>query len=321
MQFQNPIGNRELVSAIGLASVLLILTCCIFPRPEVVGDAGICFPSPNEWHIAKFLGWLLNSALIFFSVFMISACNRKYNFLSLADPIVSTLLLVTLSSNCLTTASLSSATLLLAINVICINFLFDTFERYNATHQFFSIATFISVGSMFQYAFVMMIPVYVAGGFLMKTLRIKELLAFGLGLIAPYWILIGLGIVSLDAIKVPGLLSGFEGAGLQTDYVAIITTLTITGVVALIFALYNGITLMNRNSRLRCMHTVFNIMGVVALICIFADFNNFLAYSSILYFWFTIQIANYFALYHTRSNFLWILVLTLFYLASYIIII
>lgn len=317
MSGRSPIGNVNLVSAVVLASVLLIITYLFFPVPKIEGDAGICFPSPNQWNLSKLGGWLINSTLILLCGFIVSVSNRKYNFISLAEPLVPALLLVMLASNCLAGFTLTTSTLLLTANLVCLYFLFETFESYNATHQFFSIATFISVGSMFQYAFLMMIPVFLLGGLFMKSLRFKELIAFGFGLVAPYWIVIGVGIVPPTALEMPSALHTIGSAVINREIFVTILTIGITALFALIISLYNGLTLMSRNSRMRGMYLTFNLMGIVSLGCMLIDFNNFISYSSTLYLWFALQTGGLFALNHVRRINMWLLILSVFYTVSF----
>ena len=114
------------------------------------------------------------------------------------------------ASNPRTTGYLSSSTLLCAINLLSLSVLFKAYNSRNATQEMFLIGTFISVGSMFQYAFLPMIVPYVASAIMMKAFRIKEALATGMGLIAPYWVGVGMGLIPLEAFSLPELTNLFS---------------------------------------------------------------------------------------------------------------
>lgn len=283
-----------------IASVLLILTLIYFPPIATMGDLGLCLPSPNQWEIARWAGWLIDTALIFLSAFVMAAANKKYNFIPEADPIMSTGLLLLLACNCISTATLSTSTMLLFINVLSLFVLMSTYEQRNATQEFFILGTLPAIGAMFQYAFIMMVPVYIGGGLLMKSFRFRELVAYIFGLLAPYWIAIGLGIVSPLAFRLPDSLIVFSREAVEGDIFLTLIAAGIMGVTGAVFSLYNGVRLFSRNSRLRCMHMTFNLMGYATIVAIIFDFNNFIAYFGTLALWMAIELATLLHLYNAR---------------------
>ncbi len=90
------------------------------------------------------------------------------------------------------------STILLAANTAILSIAFTCFKQRNATRELFAIATILSLGTMVQYAFIFMIPAYIAIAASLKCLRFKETIAFILGLVAPYWVGVGLGIIPLS---------------------------------------------------------------------------------------------------------------------------
>ena len=283
-----------------IAFILLLLTLICFAPIHTAADMGICVSSPNLWHIPRFGGWLLNSILIFLSVAIMASANKKYNFIPEAEPVMSMSLALLLACNSLTTATLSASTLMLFANVLCLFIILSTYEEMNATREFFIIGTLPAIGAMFQCAFVMMIPVYIGGGLLMKSFRLRELIAFIFGLVTPYWIALGLGMVSPDAFRMPEILTVFHSVKVGERLTFTLVTACTMGGIGLICALYNAVRLFNRNSRLRCMHSTFNLMGAMALLGLIFDFNNFPAYFGTIALWFAIEVAALFNLYNIR---------------------
>lgn len=281
-------------------AALLFLTFRFFTPITTGGDLGLCLPSPNLWHLPHFLGWLLNSVIIFLSVGIIAFANKHYNFIPETNSILSFSLLLLLASNCISTSTLSTSTLLLLCNVLCLLIIISTYEERNAAKEFFMAGTIPAIGAMFQYSFLLMIPVYIGGGILMKSFRWREFIAFIFGLAAPFWIAIGLGLVSPFSFQLPDTLTIFSKEAVESD---IFYTLLASGAMALIgfiMSLYNGVKLFSRNSRLRCMHLTFNLMGYVAVIATIFDFNNFVAYYGTLALWLAIETALLLHLYHAK---------------------
>ena len=306
------------VAAFAVALIFLILTLILFPTISVAGDLGLCLPSPNQWLLPRFPGWLLNALLIFLSASLIDSANKKYNFVQEGDPLVAIVLLLLLCLNCISTATLSTSSLLLFCNVLCLYIIFSTYEETNATREFFLIATFPAIGAMTQYAFLVMIPVYIAGGLMMKSFRIRELIAFIFGLLAPYWIAMGLGIVSPLQFRLPDSLAVFNAASVENDIFISLLAVGAMSVIGIILALYNGVKLFTRNSRLRCMHTTFNIMGFVSVLAVIFDFNNFVAYTGTIALWVAVETATLLSLYRLRQPGVALGILLLIFLPLYI---
>lgn len=283
-----------------LAFILLLLTLIFFTPVQQAGEMGICVASPNLWHLPHFAGWLINSLLIFLSVALLASANKKFNFIPEPEPVMSMSLALLLACNCLTTASLSASTLMLFFNVLALYIIVSTYENMNATREFFLVGTLPAIGAMFQCSFLAMVPAYIAGGLMMKSFRLREFIAFIFGLLAPYWIAIGLGLVKLDAFRWPETLSVFSASEVSRKAVFTLVTSCIMGGLGIIFALYNSVRLFTRNSRLRCMHLTFNFIGVMALAGLLFNFNNFPAYFATLALWFAIEVATLFNLYNIR---------------------
>lgn len=306
------------VAFAGVTLTLLILTLCLFPPILTSGDLGLCLPSPNEWRLPHFAGWVINTLLIILSVGILAAANKKFNFIPEANSILTLGLPMLLAFNCLTTATITTSTLLLLCNVCTLFVIFSTYEENNAAKEFFIIGTLPAIGAMFQYSFLTMIPIYIAGGLLMKSFRLREFIAFLFGLIAPYWIVIGLGIVSLPSFRLPESLMVFATQAVEHDIFYSVLASGITAFLSLILALYNGVRLFSRNSRLRCMHMTINFMGFGALMAIIFDFNNFAAYFGTLSLWLSVELAALLHLYHIRQSKIAMLLLLVVFLPLYI---
>lgn len=304
--------------SVGVSITLLILTLLLFHPIEFTGDSGLCLLSPNQWHLPGFLSWLINVGIIFICTAVIALANKKYNFIQEAEPVLPMSLLLLLACNCVTSVVLSTSTLLLLFNVSSIFILLSTYEERNATRQSFIIASLIAIGAMVQYAFIVMAPVYILGGIAMKSFRLREFVAFVFGLAAPYWIALGLGWISPLAFHLPESLIAFSTADIDHD---MFMTLLATGAMALtgfILSLYNGMRLFSRNSQLRCMHIIFNVMGYVSVVAAIFDFSNFTAYFGTIALWVAVQFASLLSLYNIRHPRVAMLILLLIFLPFYI---
>lgn len=303
----------------GAAFLLLLLTLIIFPSYHSAGGEGICLPSPNLWQIPRFAGWLLNTLLLVLIVVISATANKRYNFIPGPEPVMSMGLALLLASNCLTSVGLSGSTIVLLFNTLALLILLSTYEARNATREFFLIATLPAIGSMFQVAFITLVPVYVAGGFLMKSFRAKELVAFIFGLAAPYWIAVGTGMVDLQSFGWPGTETVFGAEAVAPRLLPTLVACCIMGGVSIILTLYNLARLYTRNSRLRGMHGTFIIMGLMAIAGFLFNFDNFSAYYGLLALWLAIEVASLLHFYSLKNYNVALISLGVVFLALWII--
>lgn len=280
--------------------MLLVLTLIFFAPIPASGFLGLCLPSPNLWHLPRGLGWVIDSLIIFLAAAVMSTANKKYNFVSEPYGLMVSLMLMLVVCNSISTSTLSTSTLLLLLNVVSLYVVFSAYEARNATREFFIIASLASVGSMVQYAFLLMIPAYIAAGITMKCFRLRELIAFIFGLAAPYWIVLGLGLVPLSALRLPGTISIISAASVENDIFFSIVSGGVMALIAFILSLYNGVHLFSRNSRLRCMHIAINFIGYMAVIAFVFDFANFMSYVGTLALWLAVETATLVSIYNLR---------------------
>lgn len=307
------------IAFVGISLTLLVLTLFFSPSIATAGDLGICLPSPNLWRLPHFWSWLINTAVILLSTVVIASANKKYNFIQETHGVVPAALLILLACNNISTSVLCTSSLLLFANACSLYIIFSTYEERNATREFFFVATLPAIGAMTQYAFLVMVPVYIGGGLLMKSFHLRELGAFILGLLTPYWIAVGLGLVSPFDFRWPDSLHVVSRGEVDND---IFLTLLATGIMALIgflLSLYNGVRLFSRNSRLRSMHMMFNLMGYVSVLAVIFDFRNFLAYFGTIALWVAVETGSLLNLYNIRRGNIALIMLLLVFIPIYIV--
>lgn len=272
------------------------------------GEWGICLPSPNMWNIDPLLSWGLNCACIALTAIGAYMLNREYNFIRSTRPVMPAVFLLTACAFPMLTFSLNASVLVCLLNLMALSVLFSCYRSRNATQEMFTIGTFMSVGSMCQYAFIPYLLVYVVAAVIMKSFRIKELIAMGMGIVAPYWVALGFGLVPVEALHLPRIAwPDVSQDALPTVFV----TLGAVGFAAftgMVLALNNSMKLYAGNSRVNALNLTVTIMGGVSVLCMVADFNNLQAYICTLLLCVSVQVANVCALWHFRREFLWVLV-------------
>lgn len=287
------------------------------PQP-LTGAPGICLPSVNVWGLTPLASWIINLLLMFGCAGMLAILNKTYNFVPGNDTLLPAAFLVAVSSIPWVSGILTSSIILALANLICMSVMFGSYRSGNATQPVFLIATILSFGSMIQYAFVFMIPVYIVTGLLLKCFRLKELIALVMGLVAPYWMGVGLGIISPDAFSMPSFANLFDNFHSRGGLFFGIVNIATVVLVSFILSLQNIVTLYAGNSRRRLFTMAFNVLGIMCAVCMMVDFNNLTAYIATTFTVAAVALADFFALRYLPRPRLWLLIPLLFFITLFI---
>ena len=291
-----------LILAIGMSAVAFFTGS----HAQLTGDMGICLPSPNMWDLLPLASWIINLALAVAISLALYLFNKNLSFSPGSSFLLMGAFILMTASNPWISERLTSSMLMASANLWCLWIMFANFNERNATQGVFLTATILSLGSMFQYAFVFMIPVYMIIGIFLKCFRIKELLAMLMGLAAPYWVGIGMGLIPLEAFHMPTFTNLFEGFATKTGLLAGLLNLGLTALLALLLGLNNTVKLFAGNSRRRLMNSSLNLMGVSCAAMMVIDFNNLTAYMATFYMMAAVQVANVFGLWNVKRWEIWL---------------
>lgn len=302
-----PLPMSHLVIIGLLAGILIAFSGTGLIYPHSTQEFGFCLPSPNLWPIPEFTGWIINTGLLLGCAVAWIFLNKEFTLVKGIDQLTIVAFLMFVGSNPVCTDSLTTGSILLSVTVLCLSILFGSANRRNSTHQIFVIYTFLSIGSMFQYAFVPMMLVFLAGGIIMKTMRTKEVLAMILGIIAPYWIALGLGLVPLNAFRLPTFTYLFTDFTPSVRTITLLSDIALSGLLAILLCLSNTMVIFAGNKQTRARNNVVTLIIFSTLAFVVFDFGNMNAYLPTFYFALAVQVGNLFA-YHNlpwRRTILW----------------
>lgn len=283
------------------------------------GDLGTCLPSPNNWDLIPLASWVINITLLLGTAAGLHIANKNYSFIPGADPILPGLFMLMTASIPWVCGLLTSSTILCSVLLIALCVLFSAFRQSNATQEIFMVATLMSLGSMIQYAFLFMTLPLIVIALMFKCFRIREALALLLGLFAPYWVGLGLGLISPENLTIPQFSNLFSGYAPKGVLFTGLINLAITGIITLILSLYNSVKLYAGNSRRRLFNMSFNVLGLACVACMVFDFNNLTAYLATFYMTAAVQFAGFFALWNIRRPWVWTLIICSIYLTLFIV--
>lgn len=273
-----------LIAGILLATIMAAVTL-FWPDSgsKIEGALGLCAPSPNQWDLPWPFAWLMNMGLSLAIVANGLLLNKKYTYVIGSGRVCATTFLVLTCASPWLTATPTASVIIAMVNMICIRLMCASTGRDNSTTEHFVGASLLSLGACIQYAFLLYAPIYLLASLAAKTLRWKEFFAFLLGMAAPWWILLGLGIVSPFEIRMPELTHIFSDTTDTADRLLFMISVGLTGFLFLLLALSNLSGLYPSNSRRRAINSGFAILGFGTLALMAIDFTNIIAYLSTFY--------------------------------------
>lgn len=213
---------------------------------------------------------------------------------------------------------MQTAGILLCITVLfCLMIMFTIYQRHSATRRIFLVFTLLSAGSTFNYGFAAFIPAFILGCWQMRCLTFRSFLAILIGLITPYWILWGFGIITFEQLQAPTIM--LPSADTLRHFsvpqlVAIICFLTVTPVTML----YNLIQVLGRNARTRAFNGIIAGMTFWTCLATAIDFGHAMTYMALLCALAGIQLTIYFTTDAMRRGYIAILLAVVLSLAVYI---
>lgn len=304
----------SLILSVAMSATEFFIGC---PSPKV-GELGLCVPSPNLWGIEPLTSWGLNLlAIIGIGVAML-LLNKKYGVVRSTDTVSAAAFLILCGSNTWVDGLLTSSVLICGANLLCLAWMFDTFRSREGMKNMFLVASTLSIGSMMQYGLVFFIPAYLLIATFMKSLNLRAGIAFLLGLIAPYWVGLGLGLISLESFRMPELLNLFENIESRQSLLMGLLNCGVTALLGIILMLYNAVKLYVGNIRRRVMNTSLLLLGGVSVLCMLIDINNIHSYIVTLYMVVGFQIANLFDVHVVKHAGFWTILFTLLYILSFL---
>lgn len=313
------IGTEGFAGAVVLAIVLAAIYYLSGTITLVNGNLGVCLPSPDLWPLPSIWSWSLNLCLIIGIGVALIFFNKAYSVIQTADMVLPSMFMVLTSTNPWAGGPLQSSSLMAAINLICLSTIFNCYKSRNATQQVFVMATMLSLGSMFQYAFIFLMPAYIVVALLMKCFRFREAAAFIMGVAAPYWIAVGMGLVPPDAFHKPQFTDLFSSINSGSDLLIGVLNIGLTALMAIMLALNNAVKLYAGNTQRRLYNNSISVIGLVCIAGMALDFNNLTTYLATFYLTAAVQIANTFTLWTVRRAPLWLGIISAIYIVLFLI--
>lgn len=270
-------------SALVLAGCLYVAICLYACNAAVpgcgAGQYGICLPLPQQWNLIPAVSLALNILLTLLCALLLVGINRIINFIPSTSVVYASVLLLGAGAIPMLDTGLNLSTLLLAANVLALRITFSQYGRHKINPAAMCLlGSIFSVGSMMHYSFIAFAVAYALAAVVLKTFHLRQLLGLLMGIIAPYWILPGLGIVPLSAMHLPTIAGVWQAPVPGYTLFWPIMTTCVTAFSGLMLSLRNSVALFSASTATRAFSYALALPGMACLVLLFADWENFMVY-------------------------------------------
>lgn len=290
---QNISGTPGLLLAISAWLIMAGMAYGFDPATPLESEYGICLESVRGWQMPHFLSWAINIIACGLSALLALWLNKEFRFIHDNTKLFASVFLFTTATNPWLTHQLGAPVFFTIMSLTALVSLFAHYGERNASTGVFIAFSTLSVGSLFQHSFLLMMPAFVVAVGLLNMLRIREICAVMLGIIAPYWIALGFGVISLDDFRWPDPESIFFADNLTNIPVWTMLNVALTAVAILLLSLSNAIKVFSTNSRIRAFNSTFYLLSLALMICVIVDFENSATYLPMLNLMLGIQVTHF----------------------------
>lgn len=302
------------------AILMMVGARWFFATTDVIhidANSGIVTSSANLWIQSAYASMLVNVGLTLATAVLMLALNQRYNLLGT----VSTLEATVFFAMCMATpdllVQLGTGIPLCIVLILCLFLLYDTYGNPRRNGNIYLIFLLLSGMTVTQYCYALYIPVFIIGLGQMRIMGFRSLLAALLGIISPWWVMFGCGIVSTDDIRFPEWVSLFASVGLN-DTLHVFAAVAVTAVIAVVSWGANFMRMLSYNAHKRAYAGSITLATLFTIIVTLADYPNVCAYLPVLCMCAAYHFTNYIARQQRQVQIPAVATIVVLYIAIYL---
>jgi len=223
------------------------------------------------------------------------ALNKVFSFVrSVTSVFVSVFFLLQLA-NPLALVSFDAGTVLCLALVLMLLPLFGSYQDTHSQRSIYLIFTLAAAGSMFNYAFLLLVPAFLLGFLYMRSFDLRGALAMLLGLVTPFWIVLGLGIVHYTDFRLPQI-DGVWPVLERSQASLLIVLAAVTALLGIVLTLRNLVTLMSYRMQTRVCNAFLALSMALTIVAMVIDYRDLTVFMPLLNLTVAVQAAHAYTL-------------------------
>lgn len=269
------------IAMMAVAAVYVLISTGLEETLPAQGEQGLCLPPPALWDLARWLdvgGGIVLNGLVLAAMWLI---NKNFNVLRSNTRLHLGLYAVMAAAAPRLVLNVNSGVALALTVNACVWLLFSCYDDPGRVRRVFLAFMLMSLGGAMQYCFVVYIPFMWVIVAQMRVFSLRAVLASVFGLVTPWVIMLGFGLVAPADIHMPHVTGIFTAFAEDSAYyfLAITAFSAFLLVVAMMLNLSRTIAY---NARARAFNGALTIMALVTICAIAVNYNNLLAYLPLL---------------------------------------
>lgn len=283
------------------------------------GDRGMALPSANEWLQPGPVELWVNIGVNLLVMVMMVVLNYRYHFIKALSVLYVGLYAMMQLAWPDMMVHLYSGSLLALVVLFSLSLLMDCFDGSGpmVNRKVFMVFFLISAGAMLQYAYVVYLPVFFIGCMQMRIFNLRVFLSALTGIVTPWIIILGSGIVKIDTLHMPQIISVFDAGNLM-ELLSLVITLALTVVLLWSAEILTFFKVLTYNAQRRACNGVLTITAAVTTLAMMADYTNITAYVPMLNVCAAYAVSHFFSFYNSEKTYIPVLSVYAVYIALYI---
>ena len=274
-----------------LAVVALVMECV----PTMEAGSGLLYTIDGAIVDDPMWSMLLNVACLIAIGLMLVAMNKFFNFIRAFTFIFAPTFFLLQAANPLLSSAFGMGTVLCLTLTLLSFLLLSSYQNPRSQRSVFITFALLSAGCMFHYTFLVLVVLFLLSYLNMRALNFKSLLAMLIGLITPFWIALGLGLVSLSDIALPHITAVWDNLELSQVRV-LVASAAVTVVITITLTVMNLMRILNYRLQTRVYNTYFALVSLLAVVAMSIDYPNMSVYMPMLNLGLAVQVAHAFTL-------------------------
>ncbi len=287
-------NSRTLLSIMGLVYVAVSYLAFASRRygASVASGNGVFFNDIDQLIGHPLVSYGVNTVCVFAIVGLTVLLNKTYTFIREVTFIYGSTFLALQLACPFASTQFSTGTGLCLLTLMAQHVMFSTYQQKQVSQQrVFLVFFLVSVCSLFQYAFLALVVPFFIGFLQMRAINFRGVMAAVFGLVTPFWLAIGLGLVDPMSAMPPAYGQALMVLGARQIPVILIG-LAIVGVFTFIFIIINVLKIMSYRLQLRVYNSFYLVLALFSIVMMAIDYRNFFVYLTLLNYCFSIQVAQ-----------------------------
>jgi len=262
------------------------------------------------------LSVFLNVAVVTVIGLLMQLLNKVYGFVRSNTSMLASAFYLLTMSNPFTSYSLYTGTALALILVLGAFYLYVSYLNPRASHSVFLTFTVITFCTMFHWAFVLLLIAFVFGFIEMRAMQWRGIVAMLLGIITPFWILMGLGVVAPSQFMPMEFSSAMASADLSTISLFVVSVV-VTAVAAIVLTCVNLYTIIGYRHQWRIYNAFIMLTGIITIVAMCVDYHDMHVFLPLLNECLAVEFAHAFSINKSQYRYAFAVVLAAWSLLSF----